>query len=151
MKSWFDRRMHHLIRLAVAAVFACLAGAALADPPHPNLYNGERLVPIEVLPGKPVQLKGWTRDGKGLVYSLHVRAGEKVGVNFWTPSRFTYLVMFDVSKTDEDAFYSSDDDGNVKALPVAKNTTWLIRPYYSRVARRRGLGAPYTVTLDIRP
>ncbi len=72
--------MHHLIRLAVAAVFACLAGAALADPPHPNLYKGERLVPIEVLPGKPVQLKGWTRDGKGLVYSLHVRAGEKVGV-----------------------------------------------------------------------
>mgnify|MGYP006870682028 FL=1 len=123
----------------------------MADPPHPNLYKGERLVPIEVLPGKPVQLKGWTRDGKGLVYSLHVRAGEKVGVNFWTPSRFTYLVMFDVSKTDEDAFYSSDDDGNVKVLPVAKNTTWLIRPYYSRVARRRGLGAPYTVTLDIRP
>ena len=60
-------------------------------------------------------------------------------------------MLFDVSKSDEDAFYSSDEDGNVKTLVVTKNTTWLVRPYYSRVAPRRGLGAPYTVTLDIRP
>ena len=144
--------MRHLSAVALA-VFAFLffCGAALADPPHPVLYKGERLVPVEVLPGKPLHLKGWTRDGRGNVYSLHVRKGETVGLNFWAASRFTYLVIFDASKPDEEAFYGSDEDGNVKTFRIARSTTWLVRPYYSKAVPRRGIGAPYSITFDIRP
>ncbi|PWE57947.1 hypothetical protein DEM27_01790 [Metarhizobium album] len=135
---------------AVLFLLFGMIGPALADPPHPNLYKGEKLVPIEPPVGKPLELSGWTRDGRSHVYSLHVKRGQTVGINFWTPSRFTYLVMFDVSRPDDEAFYSSDEDGNIKSLPVANNTTWLIRPYYSRVSPRRGLGAPYKVVIGIK-
>lgn len=151
MKSWFDRGMRHLSVLALVlfpVLFSC--GVARADPPHPVLYKGERLVRVELLPGKPLHLKGWTRDGRGTVYSLHVRQGETVGLNFWAQSRFTYLVIFDAAKPDEDAFYGSDEDGNVKTFRIAKSTTWLVRPYYSKAVPRRGIGAPYSITLDIR-
>ena len=123
---------------AVLFLLFGMIGPALADPP------------IEPPVGKPLELSGWTRDGRSQVYSLHVKRGQTVGINFWTPSRFTYLVMFDVSRPDDEAFYSSDEDGNIKSLPVANNTTWLIRPYYSRVSPRRGLGAPYKVVIDIK-
>lgn len=132
---------------AILAVSLLLANAAFADPPHPPLYPGERLLPVMLPPTGPLHLGGWTRSGNGDVYSLHVLKGQKLDIRFESRSKFAYLVIFDLGNTDDEAIYSSDENGLETRLTATANTTWLIRPYYSRMSPRRGLGAPYGIVI----
>ena len=145
-----NRRYCAVVAVIATAVLITLSGPVFADPPHPPLYKGERLVKLATAYGPPTHLSGWTRDGRGKVYALHVVAGQKINIRFSTPSQYTYLVIFDLANTDEEAIYSSDEDGKDKTLTVASNSTWLIRPYYSRMSPRQGLGAPYEIVIGAR-
>lgn len=120
-----------------------------ADPPAPWLYPGEKLVDATLPADGRLTLKGWTRDGRGAVYRLAVKKGETYEIAFAARSKFTGLVVFDMSlPVDAEGLFSSEDAvGGKGSLTADKDTTWLIRPYYSKMSPRRGLGAPYLVTL----
>lgn len=136
--------------LVAGALFALgAAGPVLADPPAPWLYPGEKLVDAAMPPAGPLMLDGWTRDGRGSVYRLAVKKGETYEIAFKARGKFTGLVVFDMSlPVDAEGLFSSEDAvGGVGTLTAEKDTTWLIRPYYSRMSPRRGLGAPYEIRL----
>ena len=53
-----------------------------------------------------------------------------------------------LSKADDEAFFGTDEDVSALDTVVKDDTTWLLRPYYSKVSPRRGLGAPYTLMIE---
>ncbi|MDI7864798.1 hypothetical protein MRS76_22985 [Rhizobiaceae bacterium n13] len=135
--------------MAVAmAVF--LATSALAQTAEPELYEGETLKPVTMPASGPLVLEGWTRSGKATVYTLAVKKGQSYALNFTPSSAYAYLVVFDLSKPEDEAMYSSDINGKQAVLKADSDTTWLIRPYFSRVASRRGLGAHYRIEIMAR-
>lgn len=126
---------------------AVLLSAAAAMAQAPQLNPGEKLEKLQ-FPAVAMQLKGWTKFGNGKVYTLPVRAGQRVKVSFSTKSKYAYLAIFDLSKPDDEAFFGTDENGITADVTVKEDTTWLLRPYYSRVSPRRGLGAPYGILIE---
>ncbi|PDT18245.1 hypothetical protein CO670_02220 [Rhizobium sp. J15] len=130
--------------IAAAALFF-LTAPAMAQAPQ--LEPGEKLEKLQ-FPAVAMQLKGWTKFGNGHVYTLPVRAGQHVKVSFATKSKFAFLAIFDLSKPDDEAFFGTDEDGSSFETTIKENTTWLLRPYYSKVSPRRGLGAPFSILIE---
>ncbi|MDQ0559615.1 hypothetical protein QO004_001393 [Rhizobium mesoamericanum] len=131
--------------LAATVVFCLVASMAFAQ--SLELQPGERLEKLE-FPAATMQLKGWTKFGNGRVYTLPVKAGQHVKVSFSTKSKFTFLSIFDLATPDEEAIFGTDEDGESYNITVKESTTWLLRPYYSKVSPRRGLGAPYSILVE---
>lgn len=136
---------------AICLVSALLSAApAFAQPAAPQLDEGEKLEALQ-FPAVTMRLAGWTKFGKGKVYTLPVKAGQHVKISFSSKSRFAFMAIFDLASSEEESFFGTDEDGMTADVTVKTDTTWLIRPYYSRVSRRRGLGAPYTVLIEPQP
>ncbi|ANM09332.1 MULTISPECIES: hypothetical protein [unclassified Rhizobium] len=131
--------------LISAATLFLLTVPALAQTPQ--LDPGEKLEKLQ-FPAVTMQLKGWTKFGNSHVYTLPVRAGQHVKIDFATKSKFAFLAIFDLSKPDDEAFFGTDEDGMSFETTVKENTTWLMRPYYSKVSPRRGLGAPFSILIE---
>ena len=126
--------------LSTAAILS-VPGAALAGY---ELYPGEKLQPIAVPLKGPLTLSGWTRDGKGVVYSLQVKTGQKFRFHFTPRNNFVGLVVFDENGDNTDELLSSQGVEEEREIEAETDTTWIIRPYYARMSPRRGMGAPYT-------
>lgn len=131
--------------LVFATALFLSASAAFAQTPQ--LDPGEKIEKLQ-FPAVTMQLKGWTKFGNSHVYTLPVRAGQHVKISFETKSKFAYLAIFDLSKPDDEAFFGTDEDGTSYETTVKENATWLLRPYYSKVSPRRGLGAPYSILIE---
>ena len=127
-----------------AAGFAAAAKPAFAMY---ELYPGERLQGIAVPLRGPLTLTGWTRDGRGVVYSLQVKAGQSFRFQFKPRNKFVGLVIFDEVGEDEDELFSTQGGEADKVLASEKDAVWIIRPYYARMSPRRGLGAPYSIVI----
>ncbi|MBX4932384.1 hypothetical protein [Rhizobium bangladeshense] len=134
------------VKISIAAL-ALFFLPAFAMAQTPQLDPGEKLEKLQ-FPAVTMQLKGWTKFGKGRVYTLPVRAGQHVKIDFSTKSKFAFLAIFDLSKPDDEAFFGTDEDGMSFQTTVKENTTWLLRPYYSKVSPRRGLGAPFSILIE---
>ena len=137
--------------LRAVFVAAALAGAhvpAAAETLQPELFDGEVLKQVTIPASGTLQLDGWTRNGKATVYTLDVKKGTNYRLRFAPSSAYAYLIVFDLAKPDDEAMYSSDINGKDVTFTAEADTTWLIRPYFSRVAPRRGLGARYSITID---
>jgi hypothetical protein len=133
--------------MAVVAALALMAGAAFAQTP--DLQPGEQLEKLQ-FPAATMELKGWTKFGKGRVYTLPVKAGQHVKISFSTRSKFAFLAIFDLATPDDEAIFGTDEDGEIYSITVKNSTTWLLRPYYSKASPRRGLGAPYSILVEPR-
>ncbi|TCL75795.1 hypothetical protein EV286_101339 [Rhizobium sp. BK251] len=134
----------------IAALFAVLLAIATpvaAEMQAPQLDEGEILTPLEV-PAVLMRLQGWTKFGRSKVYTLPVKAGQHVRITFNSKSRYAFMAIFDLSSSADEAFFGSDESGPTADLTAQSDTTWLIRPYYTRVSSRRGLGAPYEILID---
>jgi hypothetical protein len=129
----------------LASMILLLSSAAMAQTPQ--LDPGERLEELQ-FPAVTMQLKGWTKFGNSQVYTLPVKAGQHVKISFSTKSKYAFLAIFDLTKVDDDAVFGTDEDGPTYDITVKENTTWLLRPYYSKVSPRRGLGAPYSILVE---
>ncbi len=142
-----EAMMRQLLQMTVVfALVFCAAAPVCAD--ELQLYRGEKVQPLADGLTATTQLSGWVKDGRGTVYTLPVKAGQKVQMDFSGSSKFAYLVVFDLAKPKDDAIFSSDVDGKTARLVAASDTKWLIRPFFSRFSPRRGLGAHYEITLD---
>lgn len=135
-----------------ALLLSTLGGLCLAAIPHPahaayELYPGERLQGIALPLKGPLTLSGWTRDGRGVVYSLQVEAGQSFRFQFKPRNRFVGLVIFDEAGEEEDELFSVQGTEADQVLKAEKDTVWIIRPYYARMSPRRGMGAPYAITI----
>jgi hypothetical protein len=120
------------------------------DQLPPQVDPGETVEKL-VLPAVTMRLAGWTKFGKGKVYTLPLKKGQHVKVTFSSKSPYCFMAIFDLSSGADESFFGTDEDGMVADVTVQADTTWLIKPYYSRVTRRRGLGAPYTILIDPNP
>lgn len=138
--------------LAVLALFGGTAARAQSDTQQqlPQLDRGEKIEKLG-FPAVLEKLTGWTKFGKGKVYTLPLKKGQHVRVTFSSKSKYTFMAIFDLSSNDDESFFGTDEDGNTADVTVNQDTTWLIKPYYSRVTRRRGLGAPYEILIDPNP
>ncbi|PDT12743.1 hypothetical protein [Rhizobium sp. M1] len=128
---------------ALALFFLPISAVAQA----PQLDPGEKLEKLQ-FPAVTMQLKGWTKFGNSHVYTLPVRAGQHIKISFATKSKFAFLAIFDLSKPDDEAFFGTDEDGTNFQTTAKESTTWLLRPYYSKVSPRRGLGAPFSILIE---
>jgi hypothetical protein len=139
-----------LATLLAAAAFDPSAKAEDAKAPAlqiPELDRGEVLEKLG-FPAVTEKLTGWTKFGKGKVYTLPIKAGQHVKITFATKSQYAYMAIFDLTSSADEAFFGTDEDGLTADVTVSADTTWLIKPYYSRVTRRRGLGAPYSILIE---
>jgi hypothetical protein len=134
--------------ITIAAACALLSTMALAQ--SPELQQGEKLEKLQ-FPAATMELKGWTKFGKSRVYTLPVKAGQHVKIDFATKSQFAYLAIFDLSSPDDEAIFGTDEDGATYNTTVKQDATWLLRPYYSKASPRRGLGAPYSILVEPQP
>lgn len=121
-----------------------------AEPQIPELDRGETLEKLG-FPAATEKLTGWTKFGKGKVYTLPVKAGQHVRITFDSKSPYAFMAIFDLASSDDEAFFGTDEDGMSADVTVEADTTWLLKPYYSRVTRRRGLGAPYSILIEPLP
>jgi hypothetical protein len=138
--------MRRELLIAVALMLSAIPAYAQA----PQLDPGEKLEKLQ-FPAVTMQIKGWTKFGNSHVYTLPVRAGQHVKITFSTKSQYAFLAVFDLSKSDDEAFFGTDEDGTTLDTVVKENATWMLRPYYSKVSPRRGLGAPYTLLVEPQP
>jgi hypothetical protein len=146
MKSFMSR-----IAIILVTLVAAVPLRAEAPPVQPpQLDQGETLEKLG-FPAVTMQLKGWTKFGKGKVYTLPVKKGQHVKVTFNSKSQYAFMAIFDLTSSADEAFFGTDEDGMTADVTVNEDTTWLIKPYYSRVTRRRGLGAPYSILIDPQP
>jgi hypothetical protein len=138
------------LALLAAAVATFRVACAEDGPLIPQLDPGETLEKLG-FPAVTEKLSGWTKYGKGKVYTLPVKAGQHVKVTFASKSPYAFMAIFDLNSSEDESFFGTDEDGMTADVTVQADTTWLIKPYYSRVTRRRGLGAPYTILIDPQP
>ena len=136
---------HSVRTLITAAALLLLTASAMAQAPQLN--PGEKLEKLQ-FPAVTMQLKGWTKFGNSHVYTLPVHAGQHMKISFATKSKFAFLAIFDLSKPDDEAFFGTAEDGMTCQTTAKENTTWLLRPYYSKVSPRRGLGAPFSILIE---
>ncbi|WP_018898552.1 hypothetical protein [Rhizobium sp. 2MFCol3.1] len=137
--------MKKLKLMAMAIAVIAIAPAAMAQTPE--LQRGERLEKLQ-FPAATMELKGWTKFGNGKVYTLPVKAGQHVKIDFSTKSQFAFLSIFDLAAPDDEAIFGTDEDGQTFQTTVKQDATWLLRPYYSKASPRRGLGAPYSILVE---
>ena len=124
-----------LREMSVAVLLWSMAiTVAMAQPqsPEPYLNDGEILRQIVVPQDAPLRIDGWTKQGRGEVYTLAVRAGQSFEFRFSPRSAFAPLVIFDLSRPADDAIFASDVDGNVARLTADADTVWLMRPVLIR-------------------
>ncbi len=141
------------LSLTMVALFNAAVAHAQSNTQQqqlPQLDRGEKLEKI-ALPAVLERLTGWTKFGKGKVYMLPLKKGQHVRITFSSKSKYAYMAIFDLSSSEDESFFGTDEDGNTADVTVNEDTTWLIKPYYSRVTRRRGLGAPYEILIDPNP
>ncbi|AYG65304.1 hypothetical protein CCGE531_04360 [Rhizobium sp. CCGE531] len=141
------------LSMAMFMLFSGVAAEAQSDSrqqQQPQLDRGEKVEKIG-FPAVLEKLTGWTKFGKGKVYTLPLKKGQHVRVTFSSKSKYAYMAIFDLSSSDDESFFGTDEDGDTADVTVNEDTTWLIKPYYSRVTRRRGLGAPYEILIDPNP
>nr|WP_202033504.1 hypothetical protein [Agrobacterium larrymoorei] len=115
------------------------------------LDEGEHLIKEAMPQSGPLSLKGWTRQGRGDVYRLKVRGGEKLKISLSSSSEFVVMAIFDFAKPEDDAIFFSDIGSNIAELTPKADTEWLIRPILVLSSSRRGLGANYTITVERQP
>lgn len=139
--------------LALLSVGTAFSPAAHAEdtkaPPLqvPELDRGEVLEKLG-FPAVTEKLTGWTKFGKGKVYTLPIKAGQHLKITFASKSQYAFMAIFDLASSADEAFFGTDEDGLTADVTVSADTTWFIKPYYSRVTRRRGLGAPYSILIE---
>lgn len=136
--------------LIAAAASGPPASADDAKAPQlqmPELDRGEVLEKLG-FPAVTEKLTGWTKFGKGKVYTLPIKAGQHVKITFASKSQYAFMAIFDLTSSADEAFFGTDEDGMSADVTVSADTTWFIKPYYSRVTRRRGLGAPYSILIE---
>lgn len=137
--------------LVLALVFFAFLGVS-AEAREPNLYHGEKLVEITLPPSGKLIRQGWTRDGKAVAYRLKVKAGTKLQFSFRAYSHYMFLVIFDLNGEDpETAIFSSDEQRLPARITAEKDMDLLIRPYYSKLAPRRGLGSRFVIEINRLP
>jgi hypothetical protein len=129
---------------------SCLAPAiAFAQQEQPFWLNpGEVLKTIGPLTGDALRTSGWTRQGRGNVYRLDVKAGDALRITLASSSEFLNFAVFDMADPDDDAIFFSDAGVKMTTLTAEKDTWWLIRPILILSAPRRGLGAHYDLTIE---
>ena len=115
------------------------------------LDDGEKLQPAAMPASGPLVLNGWTRQGRGDVYRLKVKAGETLKITLASRSEFVVMAIFDFAKPDDDAIFFSDAGKNTAVLTPSADTEWLIRPILVLSSSRRGLGANYAITVERQP
>jgi hypothetical protein len=115
------------------------------------LDDGEALKQSTLPASGPLVLNGWTRQGRGDVYRVKVKAGETLKVTLTSRSEFVVMAIFDFAKPEDDAIFFSDAGKNTAVLTPKADTEWLIRPILVLSASRRGLGANYTITVERQP
>ncbi|MGV1870712.1 hypothetical protein [Agrobacterium rosae] len=131
-----------------------VAASAHAEPRNVDgiwLDDGESLKSATMPASGPLVLNGWTRQGRGDVYRLKVKAGETLKVTLTSRSEFVVMAIFDFAKPDDDAIFFSEAGKNTAVLTPKADTEWLIRPILVLSSSRRGLGANYTVTVERQP
>jgi hypothetical protein len=147
-----------LVLLAFGFQFPGLGDEGEAPPPLPPsqivvppLFDGEKLQELEIPANGVLELKGWVKNGKATVYTLPVKKGQVADIKFEATNRATLLILFDLARPDDDAMYSSDLDGKTFKITAESDSVWLIRPFFSLIAPRRGPGAQYKVQLQLSP
>ncbi|MBB3944898.1 hypothetical protein GGQ73_000823 [Rhizobium skierniewicense] len=115
------------------------------------LDDGESLKPATMPTTGPLVLNGWTRQGRGDVYRLKVKAGETLKVTLTSRSEFVVMAIFDFAKPEDDAIFFSEAGRNTAVLTPNADTEWLVRPILVLSSSRRGLGANYTITVEKQP
>ncbi len=141
---------------AILAILFALSAVAPAHAEGRNvdgiwLDDGETLKPAAMPASGPLVLNGWTRQGRGDVYRLKVKAGETLTVTLASRSEFVVMAIFDFAKPEDDAIFFSDAGNNTAVLTPKADTEWLIRPILVLSSSRRGLGANYTITVARQP
>lgn len=149
-------KMAILALLAFGFQFPGLGDDVPAPPPVPSaqivvppLFDGEVLHKLEAPKDGKIELKGWVKNGKATVYTLPVKKGQVADIQFDSSNRAAFLIVFDLARPDDDAAYSSDLDGKSYKLTAESDTIWLIRPFFSLIAPRRGPGAQYKVHMQL--
>lgn len=140
--------------LSVCLLLSAVSAPSLAEQRVVDgmwLDDGEHLKKVEMPQSGPLSLNGWTRQGRGDVYRLKVKAGETLKVQLSSSSDFVVMAIFDFAKPDDDAIFFSDIGSNVATLTPKADTEWLIRPILVLSSSRRGLGANYTITVERQP
>lgn len=147
--------MKKLVGCMIAGLLALsVAVPAVAEQRNVDgmwLDDGEHLKRVEMPPSGPLTLNGWTRQGRGDVYRLKVKAGEKLKVSLASRSEFVVMAVFDFGKPEDDAIFFSDAGNNEAVLTPKADTEWLIRPILVLSSSRRGLGANYSITVERQP
>lgn len=147
--------MTRFLHMALALLL-CMSYAAPAQAESRNvdgiwLDDGETLKTASLPASGPLVLNGWTRQGRGDVYRLKVKAGETLRVTLTSRSEFVVMAIFDFAKPEDDAIFFSDAGSNTAVLTPKADTEWLIRPILVLSASRRGLGANYAITVERQP
>ena len=143
-------RRHVFLAMLSLIVLAPLPGLAQQSTDSDGIWldQGERLKDITFPAAEPLKLDGWTRQGRGEVYRLKVKAGETVRIELTSSSEFIYMAIFDLARPDDDAIFFSDTEGRTATLKPDADTEWLIRPTLILSSPRRGLGAHYILTVQ---
>ncbi len=143
------------IKCALASLlFFSVAAPVVAEQRNVDgmwLDDGEQLKAVEMPASGNLSLNGWTRQGRGEVYRLKVKAGETLKVSLASRSEFVVMAIFDFGKPDDDAIFFSDTGNNTTVITPKEDTEWLIRPILVLSSSRRGLGANYTITVERQP
>ncbi|SCX16861.1 hypothetical protein [Agrobacterium rosae] len=145
-------RFSHILLASLLTV--SVVASAHAEPRNVDgiwLDDGESLKSAAMPASGPLVLNGWTRQGRGDVYRLKVKAGETLKVTLTSRSEFVVMAIFDFAKPDDDAIFFSEAGKNTAMLTPKADTEWLIRPILVLSSSRRGLGANYTVTVERQP
>ena len=145
-----------LVLLAFGFQFPGLGDQTDEPPPVPlsqivvpPLFDGEKLQKLEPPSNGKVELKGWVKNGKAVVYTLSVKKGQVANIQFEASNKAALLIFFDLARPDDDAIYSSDLDGRSFKITAESDSIWLIRPFFSLIAPRRGPGAQYRVHMSL--
>lgn len=146
-----NRFMHSLLAILLMVSAALPANAEPRNVDGIWLDDGETLKPAAMPASGPLVLNGWTRQGRGDVYRVKVKAGETLKVTLASRSEFVVMAIFDFGKPEDDAIFFSDAGKNTAVLTPKTDTDWLIRPILVLSASRRGLGANYTITVEKQP
>jgi hypothetical protein len=137
-------------RFVVSTLLAALLVGAGQVRAEDNVWldQGEHLKEVTLGAQAPLALEGWTRQGRGDVYRLPVKAGQTLRITLKTSSEFVFMAIFDLAHPDDDALFFSDSGGKSAVLTAKTDTQWLIRPTLVLGSPRRGWGANYTVTIE---
>jgi hypothetical protein len=91
------------IRLSMLAALLIGEAAVAEDAQQlqiPELDRGETLEKLG-FPAVTERLTGWTKFGKGKVYTLPVKAGQHVKITFGSKSPYAFMAIFDLASSDD--------------------------------------------------